>query len=259
MPFPRAKRVLYRKNPLDKVICQLRFPPVLKIEAEIPADFQERIRGQFPEFSEKVEPRIQIQPGLELQLSSEILSQGSQFKNYEFSSENGDWQVNLTRTFIALSSRNYERWEEFREKLDAPLKALVDIYRPEHFSRVGLRYIDVIQRSILGLEAVSWTDLLQPFILGFLGVPEVRDSIKSSESKHEIRLSDGEGAARVITALIERSSEMCFLIDTDFSIVKKMKLEHCMDKLDYFNRRASRLIQWCLKERLHESMEPQEL
>jgi len=32
MPFPEVKRVIYEHNPLDKVICQLRFPPILRIE-----------------------------------------------------------------------------------------------------------------------------------------------------------------------------------------------------------------------------------
>ena len=55
MPFPEVKRIIYKKNPLDKVICQLRFPTILKIEKEIPAEFQERIRKEFPNYSESTE------------------------------------------------------------------------------------------------------------------------------------------------------------------------------------------------------------
>ncbi|MCH7755956.1 TIGR04255 family protein, partial [candidate division KSB1 bacterium] len=55
MPFPEVKRVIYKKNPLDRVICQLRFSPILKIDAEIPAEFQDMIRADFPNYSEKTD------------------------------------------------------------------------------------------------------------------------------------------------------------------------------------------------------------
>ena len=48
MPFPEATRVIYHKNPLTDVICQLRFPPILKIDSEIPSLFQDTIREQYP-------------------------------------------------------------------------------------------------------------------------------------------------------------------------------------------------------------------
>ena len=52
MPFPEVERVIYARNPLDQVVCQLRFPPILKIDAEIPAGFQDRVREDYPNFSE---------------------------------------------------------------------------------------------------------------------------------------------------------------------------------------------------------------
>ena len=60
MPFPNVPRVTYRNNPLVQVICQLRFPPILKIDAEVPADFQESIRKDFPKFSERNEFRVEL-------------------------------------------------------------------------------------------------------------------------------------------------------------------------------------------------------
>lgn len=50
MPFPESKRVFYVKNPLAEVICQLRFPAILRIGAESPHEFQERIRDHLPLF-----------------------------------------------------------------------------------------------------------------------------------------------------------------------------------------------------------------
>ena len=42
--FSNDERVIYAKRQLVEVICQLRFPEILKIEAHEPADFQDAIR-----------------------------------------------------------------------------------------------------------------------------------------------------------------------------------------------------------------------
>ncbi len=57
MPFPSANRVIFKRNPLKEVICQLRFPPILKIDSEIPANFQDLIRNEFPKYKETGEQR----------------------------------------------------------------------------------------------------------------------------------------------------------------------------------------------------------
>ena len=42
------ERVRYDINPIYEVILQLRFPPILAINAKDPVEFQESIRKQFP-------------------------------------------------------------------------------------------------------------------------------------------------------------------------------------------------------------------
>ena len=52
MVFPNFERVVYKKNPLEEVICQLRFPPILRIDSGNAADFQDVIRQDYPLYSE---------------------------------------------------------------------------------------------------------------------------------------------------------------------------------------------------------------
>lgn len=261
MPFPENKRILYKKNPLDRVICQLRFPAILRIETEIPSEFQEKIRRNFPNFLEKSEVKVEMPMNVSGQVGSDFPVQltPKASKNYEFSSENEEWTFNLTRSFIALTTSNYTRWEQFKEILSKPLQAFVDIYAPEHLPRIGLRYIDIIKRSKLGLEGVSWNELLQPYVLGMLSTDTVGKNIEGYESKNEIKLEDGTSVVRIITSLIQdaETEEICFLIDSDFFTTTKTKIDQAIDKLDYFNARGSRLIQWCITERLHTAMEPE--
>ena len=92
MLFPEVKRVIYKKNPLDRVICQLRFPPILRIDAEPPVKFQDRVRKEFPYYSEKNELTMGIPSRVREQIPHELLGEilrTANTKNYEFSSEDG--------------------------------------------------------------------------------------------------------------------------------------------------------------------------
>lgn len=264
MPFPEKQRIIFKKNPLDQVICQLRFPPILKIDTEIPADFQEEVREHFPNFSESTELNIEISPETKAPIPPEVLQQliktpGN--KNYEFKSEDGLWKINLTRTFIALSAGKYERWEKFKNKLSIPLKAFFDIYNPSYFSRIGLRYIDIIRRSTLNLDDISWRDLLNPFILGLLGSEKIGDSVINFDNKYELNLSDKESIVRIMTKFVQAADngEICYMIDSDFFNTNKTPIDKALTKLDFFNTRGSRLIQWCITEKLYKAMEPEKI
>jgi len=262
MPFPEAPRIVFRRNPLDQVICQIRFPPILKIESESPSEFQDRVRTEFPNFEETLGAQVGARlKGIE-NPPPEFLGQLALLaarKNYQFSSEDGLWKIHLTRDFIALTTEKYERWESFKEKLRIPLDALTSVYDPRYFSRIGLRYIDVIKRSALNLENVGWSQLLRAEILGVLASPDVGSRIKSFENKNEIALSDGESMVRILTAFAEAADnkEVCYLIDSDFFKESKTPIQEALSKLDYFSIRGSRLFQWCITQRLYDAMEAQ--
>jgi len=71
-PFPDSERVICSNNPLEIAICQFRFAAVLKITAEPPAEFQDGLRKDYPQFREI--PPIYIAPGSPPELVSVSLS-----------------------------------------------------------------------------------------------------------------------------------------------------------------------------------------
>ncbi len=264
MPFPEYNRVLFKKNPLDRVMCQLKFPPILKIDTEIPVGFQEGIKDLLPNFQETSEFHVDMPASVKANVPPELMQkalQSSGYKNYKFSSEDEQWVLNLTRSFITLTAKNYIRWEEFKENLNTPLNALLEIYAPKYFTRIGLRYIDVIKRSTLGLKELGWNEILQPYIAGILASPEVSDRVENFENTYNIGLSDNESIARIATSLVQTDAdnETCFMIDCDFFNAAKIEIGSTMEKLDYFNVRASRLFQWCISENTHKAMEPSDI
>jgi uncharacterized protein (TIGR04255 family) len=188
------------------------------------------------------------------------LLRSSANKKYEFLTEDGVWKVNLTRTFLSITTTNYKRWEDFKDRLKCPYDALIRVYSPAFFTRIGLRYVDIFRRSVLGLEGTYWNELLKPFVLGLLSSP-VAANVKNFESAYDISLSDNESNVRIVTSFVQQipNNEQCLMIDSDFFSSKRKDLPYAMSQLDFLNSRASRLIQWVIEERLHKAMEPRQI
>src|SRR5262249_33650896 len=129
-PFPDSERIIYGKNPLESVICQFRFPAILKISSEPPVDFQEALRKDFPLFREV--PPVNVGTGLPPELAEIIgrLMPLPSSKAYELTSENSAWQITLTQDSLSLLCKSYRRWEEFKERLQKSLHLLGEIYQP---------------------------------------------------------------------------------------------------------------------------------
>ncbi len=258
MPFPETERVIYQVNPLDEVICQLRFPPILKIDAEPPAAFQERIRADYPEYEVKSPVKLPngIPPAIAQLVSAELLFGSA--RNHEFRSKDQNWTITLTRDFLALTCKKYERWEAFRERLKAAFDALTAEYRPGYFLRLGLRYRDVIQPSKVGLVGESWSDLIRPEICGIAGHRDTIDDIISMQNQAVVRLPNDIGSVLVNTYLTieERANESVFVIDSDFFTDAQTENDHVFPKLDAFKLQATHFFRWCITDRLHAAFQP---
>jgi uncharacterized protein (TIGR04255 family) len=255
MTFPASPRVLYERNPLEEVICQLRFPPILRVDSGDAAEFQDAIRADYPLYREE-EPAI---AGMKVPAEvSEIIRMSRQGPKpaKKFLSADEQWTISLTRDFIALSTIRYERWEGFRNRLRAAVDTLERIYRPSFYTRVGLRYRDVIRRSRLGLNGVPWAGLLSPFIAGELST-DIAGEVKELSHVVLIKLAE-PGSVRLRHGLFkpDESGEESYTVDADFFTAERTELQDANQRLDHFNQQAARLFRWCITPRLHDAMGP---
>lgn len=257
MPLPDSQKTIYKKNPLEHVICQVRFPSILRIDAHPPADFQDRIRQQYPILNERAELMTNPAAASIVNLFPPQVKDtlGTNRKIYDFVSADENWTITLTKESIALTANNYKRWQSFKSHFEPALQALIEIYRPAFFLRIGLRYQNVIQRSKLGLENAPWVSLLKPYIAGALS-SDIADDVVSAFETFEIKIMD-IGSARVQHGLVEsEDNEECYLIDSDFFTDKRTEINNATKTLDQFNQQGTRLFQWCITEQLHDAMEP---
>lgn len=258
--FSNEARCRYRKNQLGEVICQLRFPQILSIETNVPAQFQEAIRAAFPGYSCRKEtpaPKLVGSPG---NVRLEPQQPGN---NYQFTSEDGIWRVNLTSTFISLACSRYSCWEDFAKKLDMPLAAFIRIYRPAYFERVGLRYLNFVSRKALGLEGTPFRELFQSQYVGLLGDEEVMEGA-ATRSTVDAEIAIRGGCRVKIHAgpgLVKRSGvddkEVRFIFDQDLFMPGKVAVNLSAGALETLHSQADAIFRGAVTDTLHNAMEPE--
>ena len=259
MPFPEVERVIYTTNLIDEVICQFRFPPVLRIDSGPPADFQDRIRDRFPLY--RVKANVPFISGIPDNLAPMLkcVSFGQTTHVHEFISKDEKWILSLAAESISLRCRQYERWENFKDYFRVPILALEELYRPSFYSRVGLRYRDLICRSKVDLSGVKWDELLQPWITGPYASTLTTEDIERSVHQYIIKLPENNGRVLVNSAMIDQSGEQCCVLDADLFIEQYTELSDAGAKIDFLNRQARYLWRWSIKHRLHLALGPQPL
>lgn len=253
--FSTEPRCVYQKNQLAQVICQLRFPQILTIEANAPVDFQEAIRGSFPQYAVRQEAVVKA-PG--------EAGGHKTTPNYNFVSADGVWRVNLTSKFISLSTSRYTCWEEFAGKLDQPLAAFISVYQPAYFERVGLRYINFISRRELGLEE-PFRELMESKYLGILSDEEISEK-GAARSFVEAEFAIRGGCRAKLHAgpgLVKQGGksdgEVKFVFDQDLFMPGQVAVNLSAGALQTLHSQAFAIFRDAITDTLHEAMEPAEV
>jgi len=260
MPFPESPRVVYQNNPLVEVICQIRFPAILRIGSGDVADFQDKIREDYPLYQLQ-EPAFDL-PAVPKELSvffEQMLPKPPGPRTHKFLTRDSRRFISLSQDFLAVSEANYTKWELFRQEVINAEKALREVYKPAFYSRIGLRYRDLISPEALGLSNVKWSDLLTQYIVAELGDPKLADAISQIRTRCVIELSEIPGGRVVLTHGLFKETETApqgYLIDADFAIEKVEALDETFNILGKFNRLAGKLFRWAITEKLHSAMGP---
>ena len=199
MRFPKVDRVKYKHNILFEVVFQARFPEIMKISKEDPAEFQDIVRKDgYPEFELEVPL---VPPGIPKELESAI----STDKVFRFFSEERDWQISLGKNFIALTcTANYRNYEDFKERLAKVLESFHIIYEPSYFTRIGFRYRDIANETFLGDIKADIKEFIPEYIFPELSTPMTVD-IKNLQKVS--RFDDGDVKANVVHVLADVSGQ----------------------------------------------------
>lgn len=242
-------RVKYLKSTLKEVIFQVRFPKILKLVSEAPAAFQEKIIREYPIYNiQKNETIVEVNGKQQQQLNE---------NNHSFISSSGRTKVNLTSSFIAVSTLEYQRWEVFKEIIENVLNSFYACYTIPGIQRIGLRYINIITRSKLELEKTPWSKLLDSSILGPLSA---REDVTSYKTVYELKNSDDSFINRHFELVREQpSNELSLMLDCDYYFTGFYKIDEVINRSNKLHDLSLQFIEESHKEVLRNAMLPQQL
>ena len=256
MHFEEFDRVEYKHNILFEVVFQARFPEIMKISQDVPAEFQDILRKEG--YQESASEIPVVPPGIPKELE-EIVSAA---KLFHFLSEEKDWKVSLARNFIALTcSENRSSYEDFRERLEKVLQIFSKIYEPSYFTRIGLMHRNIANKVVLphiekGVEA-----FIPEYIFPELSTPIAEDI----ETLQKVSQFNDENIKANVTHVLSEASgtfrkkefadEKSYIIDVDCFIANKIEgIDDALTKYDVFKQLNWNIFQWSITDNLREAM-----
>ncbi len=207
--LPAHEHRMFGRNPLEVVVCQLRFDPILKVQQRV-AEFQDQVRSRFPQYEES-EAEL-----FELRLpESEVHSR--KVRTFTLSARAEKASVTIGDQSIALQYGAHRDRRTLIEDAQLVLGVFDRCFAPVSRRRLGLRYVNLIDREQIGAalgRGVDWADLIAP---GFLGVQSGLADLDGTRFATEFTSPMPRGAmtARFGILPLPSRSNLVFRLDID--------------------------------------------
>lgn len=204
--LPAQPHQVFERNPLVAVIVELKFFPILKVATKV-ADYQERVRTIFPAFQEATRQMVNLGP-------APVEIRAEQF--FIFAKVDESATLTLSRSSLTLEARKHERREQLFADFQVGLDALMAVYGSIASNRLGLRYVDVVDRERIVADLgrpTSWDRLISPrFGAVPAGVADLEGTLFACEVASPVRAG---GAQTVRYGLISDDGKAKFRLDVD--------------------------------------------
>ena len=244
LTFPSYEDVRLENPPLVEVICQVRFPPILRIARSEPSEFQDLIRNRFPVLG--------MEQGLVFpipQLGADIPLPEIQPRVYKFATDDNKSVISLSVDFYAVSTNSYHHWQEFINDLALAHDAVSRTYQPSYATRVGLRFVNRLTTANTNSKDYRGIlSMLQPVLVSQLSTP-VWD--EPDEAVTQTILTDDRGklALRTIFGHDVASHDPFFVLDFDYFEEGKIELTDLIERCHRYHDRTYRAFRWCFLDK----------
>lgn len=153
----------YKRNFLRQAVCELRFPTLMELgEPRPPASFVKALRKKYTSHELANEVTLGIGSG----------TAGTNHKHV-FRSSKLTWAVSLKQNSVSIETNSYTEFANMRERVLEIVEAASKIIDSDFFTRVGLRYINVIDPGVDPLDGWVNPDLVNPLLSrNFTGVQD---------------------------------------------------------------------------------------
>lgn len=145
----------YKLNFLKQAVCELRFPTLMELgDSRPPAIMVSALRKEYPH----LELANQVTIGMGTPTGSS--------NSHIFRSSKLNWTVSLSQSSLSIETTSYTGYLQMRERILRVVDAAAKIIDSDFFTRIGLRYINVIDVDEDPTNGWVNSDLVQPMLSG---------------------------------------------------------------------------------------------
>ena len=242
LQFPRQPEVRLRDSPLTEVICQVRFPTILRIGEMQPTELQEMVRQVFPHLTVEQGMLIGVpRPGSKAAPSAE-----SAPTTYRFLTSDRSTILSLAEDFYALSSTRYQHWDGFAELLELAHDAVIGVYQPAHATRIGLRYVNRFTTQNTATGSVDeMLSRFQPDLTALLRADGWTDP---REMRNRLSLRNEEEQLTIQTGFGQEGDEQFFILDFDYFEDGELPLADLVLRCRRYHEVVYDAFRWCVPD-----------
>ena len=236
--FPAAERKVFKRNFLDTVIIELRYPTYLRLKEKEPLDISEAIRERFPRYDRENE--MQVIP----------LGTTDPLPVYKFTTKAKDLVISISISKLALSTNKYKSFEDFSSHVAFLIERAIPHVDTTFFTRVGLRYINMVAGiHETGADILEWInhDLVSPLAGGEIG------TINNMKNELTGRLTGGAGYTFRYGLSPPSNEARRFVLDWDY-FKEDVDVTDCMDLLKEFHDVHFPFFWWALGVKAKEAL-----
>ncbi len=243
------EEVDFAHTALRTVVCELRFNPILRIGVETPVEFQDQVRRLFPKFAVAKGAAIQFRV-VQGEEGDQPLVEGLRPDPlmWRFQTEDDSWTATLSSGRISLETLQYTKFPDFAERFAVLHSALQHTHPVDHFTRVGLRYINVFESEKF---PGPWRPRFNERLIGPMADEIIGNSVLGGE--HTFVLQEGDWAITVRHGSLDPS---VYTLDFDHASTGPVEQTQVESMLRAFNQRIYQVFRWSITDSLYSEMEP---
>lgn len=240
LAVPPAKPTTYERNFLRSVVCELRFPTLLELETQPPVAFQKALRTAYPLYEKARSMTFQ---------AAGAIAQGVV---YSLRSRNRRWVVSLRPSSLALTTEHYAGFDEFESRVNDVVKRTLKLLDTDFFTRVGLRYQNVLPTKQEEIEGWLNPVLAGPLTADVLGpVDMCWQDIRGMTD-----LGDLPGRYLLRHGVRADLGDLQYVLDMDF-FAENVEAKGLLPILRQMREQCFSLFSWALGPKAREYLGPE--
>ncbi|QWF71826.1 TIGR04255 family protein [Methylomonas paludis] len=238
----RSKNVdQYKRNFLHQAVCELRFPTLMELgDPRPPTILVKALRKEYPH----------------LELANEVsLGIGGNSSNnthtHIFRSAKFTWTVSLKQSSLSIETTAYSDYDHMKERVLRVVDAASKIIDSDFFTRIGLRYINIVKCDTNPVLGWVNPELVGPLLSGhFKGIHEYAGKLQLTADDGGCLLQHG-----IVLKQKQSAGEMVpdYLLDIDV-FRNEIQLSDTGEALDAMHLQVFDIFDWAIGSKAREHL-----